>query len=77
MSSGGSEGASRPKRTIKKILCNKKYSGSVLLYKNYTAEYSSKRRIVNEGQQVKLLVEVHHPAIIEKEIFDQVQAELE
>ena len=71
-----SGGTSWPKRTIEKILCNEKYSGSVLLYKTYTAEYPATGQIVNEGQHEKLLAEDHHPAIIGKEIFDQVQEEL-
>lgn len=69
-------GAAWPKRTIENILCNEKYAGSVLLYKTFSAEYPARGQIINEGQHEKFQVDDHHPAIIEQDIFDQVQAEL-
>ena len=69
-----SGGATWPKRTIEKILENEKYTGSVVLYKTYTAEYPEKRQIENMGQHEQLRVDEHHSAIIPQELFDEVQA---
>lgn len=71
-----SGGASWPKRTIEKMLCNEKYVGNVLLYKSFAAEYPEKRQIENIGQHQKIVCEGHHPAIITREVFDDVQCAL-
>ena len=63
-----------PKRTIEKMLENEKYTGSVVLYKTYMAEYPSKKQIENQGQHELLRVDEHHPAIITQEMFDEVQS---
>ena len=62
-----------PKRTIEKLLTNEKYTGDVLLYKTFTDEYPSERRIINTGQHDKLLAEDHHEPIITHEKFNAVQ----
>ncbi len=67
-------GASWPKRTIENFLQNEKYTGSVVLYKTFTAEYPSAKQIVNQGQHETLRVDEHHPEIIPPELFDEVQA---
>lgn len=72
-----SGGPSWPKRTIEKILCNEKYSGSVCFYKTYNAEYPSVGQIANRGQHGKIQVDNHHPAVIQRELFDAVQALME
>lgn len=64
-----------PKRSIDMMLQNEKYIGDVLVYKTYCDEYPQKRRISNEGYQDQVLASDHHPAIIEKEKFLEVQAE--
>ena len=64
-----------PKRSIDMMLRNEKYIGDVLVYKTYCDEYPQKRRISNEGYQDQVLASDHHPAIIEKEKFLEVQAE--
>ena len=69
-----SGGTTWPKRTIEKMLENEKYTGSVVLYKTYTAEYPSTKQIVNQGQHETLRVDEHHPGIISQELFDEVQA---
>ena len=66
-------GTTWPKRTIEKILGNEKYSGNVILYKTYTAEYPAKGQIVNQGQREMLQMEGHHPAIIALDQFNEVQ----
>nr|WP_286331843.1 recombinase family protein [Duncaniella freteri] len=65
------------KRTIEKMLINDKYYGSVILYKTYTAEFPSDKRITNNGQRKKYQVDDHHPAIVSKELFDAVQKSIE
>ncbi len=66
-----------PKRTIEKMLRNEKYYGSVILYKTYTDEFPSTKRIVNNGQKKQMRVDEHHPGIITKELFDEVQVCIE
>ena len=68
-----SGGTAWPKRTIEKILQNEKYTGSVVLYKTYMAEYPAKKQIENHGQHELVRVDEHHPAIISQELFDEVQ----
>ena len=59
--------------TIKSILTNEKYKGCALLQKRYTADYLTKKVVVNNGAVPQYYVEDHHPAIIEAETFDRVQ----
>lgn len=62
--------------TINKILRNEKYMGDVLLQKTYTTDFLTKKRIKNNGAVPQFYVEGDHEAIIPKELFMQVQAEL-
>ena len=62
--------------TINKILRNEKYIGDALLQKTYTTDFLTKKRIKNNGTVPQYYVEGDHEAIIPKELFMQVQAEL-
>lgn len=62
--------------TINKILRNEKYIGDALLQKTYTTDFLTKTRVKNNGIAPQYYVEGNHEAIIPKEIFMQVQAEL-
>ena len=62
--------------TINKILRNEKYMGDALLQKTYTTDFLMKKRIKNNGTVPQYYVEDDHEAIIPKELFMQVQAEL-
>ena len=62
--------------TINKILRNEKYMGDALLQKTYTIDFLTKKRIRNNGTVPQYYVEEDHEAIIPKELFMQVQAEL-
>ncbi|MDD2591964.1 MAG: recombinase family protein [Erysipelotrichaceae bacterium] len=62
--------------TINKILRNEKYIGDALLQKTYTTDFLTKKRIKNNGTVPQYYVEDDHPAIIPKDLFMQVQAEL-
>lgn len=62
--------------TINKILRNEKYMGDALLQKTYTTDFLTKKRVKNTGIVPQYYVENNHEAIIPKDIFMQVQAEL-
>lgn len=62
--------------TINKILRNEKYMGDAMLQKTYTTDFLTKKRIKNNGTVPQYYVEGDHKAIIPKELFMQVQAEL-
>ena len=55
---------------------NEKYMGDALLQKTYTTDFLTKKRIKNNGTVPQYYVEGDHEAIIPKELFMQVQAEL-
>jgi len=62
--------------TINKILRNEKYMGDALLQKTVTTDFLTKKRVRNNGALPQYYVEDDHEAIIPKDIFMQVQAEL-
>ena len=61
---------------IKQILTNEKYIGDALLQKTYTVNTLEKKRVSNNGIVPKYYVEGSHEAIIDKEVFLRVQAEI-
>lgn len=62
--------------TIMSILRNEKYKGDALLQKVYTADFLNKKVVKNMNVLPQYYVENSHPAIIDGETFDLVQAEL-
>jgi len=64
------------KNTINSILKNEKYKGDALLQKTYTTDYLEHRVEKNRGHLPQYYVENSHPAIIDKEEWEIVQAEL-
>ena len=64
------------KATIQNILRNEKYAGDVLLQKTFTADFLTKKVKKNRGEVTQYYVTDNHPAIIPREIFQQVQLEL-
>ena len=58
------------------ILKNEKYKGDALLQKTYTTDHLTKTRKINRGQVDSFYVIDSHPAIITKEEWEQVQAEM-
>lgn len=62
------------KNAIEKILRNEKYCGDVVFYKTYLTEYPSSERKTNIGQHEQKVIRDHHPAIIEREMFEKVKA---
>lgn len=59
------------------MLTNYKYTGNAILGMTYKPDVLSKSRLKNEGQSPSYHVENSHPAIITKEMFDMVQAEIQ
>lgn len=65
------------KNTVNSILTNEKYKGDALLQKTYTENYLEHKVVKNDGQIPKYYVENNHPAIIDRDTWEQVQIEIE
>jgi site-specific DNA recombinase len=63
--------------TVKSILTNEKYKGDALLQKKFTVDFLTKKMKENQGEVPQYYVQNSHPAIIDPEEFDAVQAEME
>ena len=63
--------------TVASILENEKYCGSLLMQKWYVADFLNHKIVKNEGALPQYYVEDHHEPIIPKEIFCQVQGEIQ
>ncbi len=63
--------------TVRSILTNEKYKGDALMQKCYTADFLTKKQVVNRGELMQYYVEGNHEAIIPPETFDLVQQELQ
>lgn len=61
---------------IHNILTNEKYIGDALLQKTYVTDCISKKVKKNQGERAMYYVENNHPAIISREMFDQVRHEM-
>ena len=62
--------------TIRSMLSNEKYMGDALLQKQFTVDFLQKKKKVNVGEVPQYYVENSHPAIIPRELFMRVQAEI-
>lgn len=63
--------------TVNSILRNEKYKGDALLQKSFTVDFLTKTTKINEGEVPQYYVQNSHPAIIDPDEFDAVQAEME
>lgn len=63
--------------TIKRVLTNVKYKGDALLQIHYTADFLTKKPVLNRGEVPQYYVKNNHEAIIDANIFDMVQKEIE
>lgn len=61
---------------IHQILTNEKYIGDALLQKTYTVSILEKKRAANNGEMPKYYVEGSHEAIIDRDVFMKVKAEI-
>jgi hypothetical protein len=70
------EGVSFSVNALRQMLRNEKYAGNLLLQKTFTQDHLTKRRVKNTGQLPQYLVSDNHPAIIDADTFEAVQAEI-
>ena len=63
--------------SVMRILRNEKYAGTMILQKFYSENHITKRKMTNEGQLQKYIIDESHPAIIERHIFEAVQKRLQ
>ena len=61
---------------IHNILTNEKYIGDALLQKTYVTDCITKKVKKNRGERMMYYVENSHPAIVAKDLFNQVQQEM-
>lgn len=61
--------------SLQTILRNEKYKGDVLTQKTYCADLLTHKRVKNTGQVVQHYLQDHHEAIVDRDLFDRVQAE--
>ena len=61
---------------VKEILTNEKYAGDLLLQKTYIEDTISKKSRVNNGELAKYLITNNHSAIIDRDTYNLVQAEI-
>lgn len=61
---------------IIKILKNEKYVGDLVQKKTYTPDYLTHAKKYNRGEEALVVIQNHHPPIIDRELWDTVQAEL-
>ena len=62
--------------SIKSILTNEKYCGDVLLQKTFRTDVISKKIIKNVGQMTQYYMPDHHEAIVSREQYNAVKAEM-
>ena len=60
--------------TVSGILKNEKYTGDALLQKTYIENHLTKRKCFNRGELPQYYAENTHPAIIDHETYERVQA---
>ena len=58
--------------TISKLLRNEKYVEDVLLQKTFVEDLFSGKRVKNQGELEKFLIQDHHPAIVSRELFKSI-----
>jgi len=62
---------------INRILHREEYRGNYLFQKVHRGEGVELKRITNKGELPQYLIENHHPAIIDSQTWERVQAEIE
>ena len=70
-------GAAWSAQTVLGILHNEKYCGDLVQKKYRTVDYLTHRKVRNRGEEEQLCLPDHHPAVISREMFQAVQAELQ
>lgn len=60
-------------RHISQMVRLERYVGDVLVQKTYTPDYLSHKAKTNKGEAAQYLVKDHHPAIIDRKLYEEVQ----
>lgn len=60
------------RETISKLLRNEKYTGDVLLQKTFVKDVLTGKQFKNQGELEQYLIQQHHPMIVSRELFEQV-----
>ena len=55
------------------ILRNEKYCGDLVMQKTYTESFLTHKSVKNEGEYPQYYIRDHHPAIVEREVWDRTQ----
>lgn len=55
------------------VLRNEKYAGDLRMQKTYTESFLTHRSVTNYGEYPQYLLEDHHPAIVDRDTWNQVQ----
>lgn len=55
---------------------NEKYVGDLIQKKTYTPDYLTHAKKYNRGEEALVVIQNHHPPIIDRELWNTVQAEL-
>jgi len=63
------------RETINKLLWNEKYTGNVLLQKTFVKDVLTGKQFKNCGELERYLIQQHHPAIVSRELFEQVNSD--
>ena len=63
--------------TVMRLLKNSTYTGDLILQKTYSENHLTKRKMPNNGQYPKYVVEDAHEPIVSRESFEAVQQEFE
>lgn len=63
--------------TLDSMLRNEKYMGDAILQKSFTADFLTKKRVMNDGSIQMYHIEEDHEPIIDVETWKAVQAEIE
>ena len=64
------------RETISKLLKNEKYVGDVMLQKTFVKDLLSGKQLKNQGELERYLIQEHHPAIINRELFERINGVL-
>jgi DNA invertase Pin-like site-specific DNA recombinase len=62
--------------TVRSILGNEKYAGNAVLQKQFTVDFLTKKKKINEGEVPQYYVENSHPAVVPPETFELAQDEI-
>lgn len=62
--------------SVRDILLNEKYAGDLLLQKTFSEDFRTKKKRKNTGELRKVYVRDSHEAIIDRQMFEEVQQEI-